>query len=273
MSTSFKEQRDVIIMRQSRKARLTWAGLAVGPLAALFLLPVPNAAGEKIDPPKEYAACMVLARENPEAGFEKATLWKGLGGGSPAAHCAAVALLGLGHATDAAERLTALAQSVKAGPKFKAGLLEQAGQAWLVAGKPAKADTVFTAGINLDQANLSLLVGRAQSAAAREAFGNAVRDLDMVLDADPSRLDALIFRASAYRHLNKMGPAAEDIGRALLIQPDHPEGLLERGILRRLFGDDPGARRDWLLVIEIAKETPAAQAAQANLQRLDGGVK
>ena len=52
-------------------------------------------------------------------------------------------------------------------------------------------------------------------------------------------------------------------------EPDNAEGLLERGILRRLAGDEAGARDDWLKVLALAPEGPAAVDARANLERLD----
>ena len=59
------------------------------------------------------------------------------------------------------------------------------------------------------------------------------------------------------------------MNRGLRAVPNHPEGLLERGILRRLAGDADGAREDWLQVVILAEGTPAAEAAQANLATLD----
>ena len=61
----------------------------------------------------------------------------------------------------------------------------------------------------------------------------------------------------------------EDAERALQLDPDNLEGLLERGILHRLTGDDDAARRDWLRVVTLAEESPAADDARANLERLD----
>ncbi|MFQ6016872.1 MAG: hypothetical protein ACE5KF_01640 [Kiloniellaceae bacterium] len=61
---------------------------------------------------------------------------------------------------------------------------------------------------------------------------------------------------------------SKDVERALNLAPDHPDGRLERGILRRLAGDDLGARDDRLKLIEIADGSPAAEAARANLEKL-----
>ena len=64
-----------------------------------------------------------------------------------------------------------------------------------------------------------------------------------------------------------------DVMAALKLAPDNPDGLLERGILRRLKGNDAGARADWLRAARLAPETPTAAAAQANLARLDVKVE
>ena len=49
--------------------------------------------------------------------------------------------------------------------------------------------------------------------------------------------------------------------------------LLERGNIRRLTGDDAGARGDWLRVVMEAPGTLAAQSAQTNLERLDVNIE
>lgn len=244
--------------------------IAASALIASGIEPAPSQAKE-IDPEKEYAACMQLARTNPDKGFENATLWKGLGGGDAASHCAAVSLLNMGHTVDAAERLESLAQTVKAGSAFKAAILGQAGQAWLVANKPEKAESLLTAAIKLNAENLGLYIDRSQALAARDAYGDAVRDLDHVIARAPDHVFARVYRASALRQLDKVQDAIRDVTHALSLEPNHPEGLLESGIVRRLIGDDDGARRDWLQVIEVAKDSAAAKSAQANLERLDGG--
>ncbi len=89
----------------------------------------------------------------------------------------------------------------------------------------------------------------------------------------PVRPDLLILRASAYRYLDALELARDDIDRALARGPDNPDGLLERGILRRLAGDAPGARDDWLRAIALAEGTPVADSARADLERLDVKVK
>ena len=81
--------------------------------------------------------------------------------------------------------------------------------------------------------------------------------------------DALAFRAAAFRFLDQTAAARADTDAALARDPAHPEALLERGILKRLAGDKDGARADWIKLLEVAPETGAADAARANLEKMD----
>lgn len=226
---------------------------------------------QETDPQSEYANCMSLARADPEEAFEKASAWLGLGGGDTARHCAAVSLIGLKQYPDAAKRLESLADIVRAPEPFKAQILGQAGQAWLLAGKPKRASAVLSAAIKLDETNPNFRIDRAQSAAAQQALGSAIRDLDAALALDPSLPDAWVFRASAHRQMGNDIEAMRDIEKALTLEKSHPEGLLERGILRRLQKNDSGARSDWLRVIRFAPASDAAKSARTNLEKMDGG--
>ena len=219
---------------------------------------------------KDYADCMTLARSQPEQAFENATAWEGVGGAEAARHCAAVALLGLGHYGEAAGRLQALAEAVK-GPQagLRPGLLAQAGQAWMLAAEPLRAYAVQSAALKLEPENVELWIDRAVTLATAENYWEAIDDLNEAESLAPARADILIFRASAYRFVEANDLALEDVDRGLSLDPNNPEGLLERGILRRLKGDEAGARADWLKTLTVAPGSPAAQAAQANLEALD----
>ncbi len=242
-------------------------------IAGLIWFSSPNLSSvqaEEINAEKEYARCMTLAKSKPQAGFDAAMAWLGLGGAEAAKHCVAVSLLGLGQYKEAALRLEKLAQDMRAPKKFKAALLGQAGQAWLLAGNLSRADNVLTAAIKLNPQNWNLYIDRAQVAATEKDLARALKDLDQVLDNAPDMVDALVFRASAKRQLDQADSAAIDIGRALSIDDSHLEGLLERGILRRLLKDDVGARADWLKIIKISPASETARIARSNIQRMDG---
>ena len=227
------------------------------------------AAAAEIDHARQYRVCMALAQRDPEEAFEAAIAWRGLGGGKAADHCAAAALMGLALYEEAARRFEALAETVRAKPDFKAGLLTHAAQAWLLAGNADRAVAVLDTALAFVPDDVGMLVDRAAALASLGAYAAAVTDLDRAIELDPGRPDAFVFRASAHRFLDHTAKAAVDVERALTLDPNHAEGLLERGILRRLASDSQGARRDWLAAIARAPGTPTAKAARANLQKMD----
>ena len=59
--------------------------------------------------------------------------------------------------------------------------------------------------------------------------------------------------------------------RALTLDGDNAEALLERGILRQRQNDRGGARSDWEKAIALAPDTPTADLAQQNLALLEAG--
>ena len=82
-------------------------------------------------------------------------------------------------------------------------------------------------------------------------------------------LRAVILRASAYRHIDRLHNALRDAVRAIELSPNYPEAYLERGNIRRLLNDVEGARQDWLALLTRFEGTPAADAAQRNIEKLD----
>src|ERR1700731_4716164 len=216
-----------------------------------------------------YDRCLKLARQNPDAAKSLAQAWHGRGGAHPADHCAAVALVGLKQYKEAATRLEALAQSMTtAPPGLRAEVLDQAGQAWGLAGDPVRAYAAAGAAVALEPNDLDLLIDRAQAAATVGYYDKVIADLDHVLKADPSRVDALIYRASANRALDRLDPALADVEQAIGRAPNSVPALLERGNIRRLKGDNEGARRDWERVGQLAHGSQADMAAKANIEHL-----
>lgn len=242
--------------------------IVVFSLVALVAFVGPSAAKE-IDHAYQYKACMALAKKSPEEAFESALNWRDLGGGDAAEHCVAAALIGLGQYAEAAGRLESLAERTKHDPSVKAGLLAHGAQAWLLHGNASRAEAVLTAALKLTPHDSALLVDRAQARAELKDYQSAVEDLSQSIEREDRRPDAFVFRATAYRYLDKLELALADVERALALQPTHAEGLLERGILKRLRQDKIGARQDWLSVLRVAPTGAAAEAARANLERMD----
>jgi len=218
---------------------------------------------------RRYAACIELAKSNPTDGWEAALTWIGEGGGEPAQHCGAVALIGLKQYKEAAQRLEDLARTSHDDVALRAGMLAQAGQAWILDGDPGRAYADQTTALQLTPDSPDLLIDRAESLALNKDWKDAAVDLDRALSLEPDRADALTYRATAKRMLNDLEGASRDVGRALELDPDLPEAWLEAGNLKRLTGDAAGARRAWQEVLRIAPVSPAADAARQNLEKLD----
>ena len=257
----------------SRVARHRLAAAAALALTALTAPTAPTAVapafGQSAEE-SEYAACLKLLDHDAAAAFESALAWRDIGGGAPARHCAALALVRLGQPAEAATRLEALAADMAdARPWLRAGVLAQAGQAWLTADQPERAYAAFTVALEITPEAPEIYIDRAQALAQAGAFWEAIDDLGQAIELAPGRADAYAFRASAYRYIDNLELALDDAERALALAPDDPIARLERGNIRRLQGDDAGARADWLRVLSVAPGGHAADDARTNLERLD----
>ncbi|MGH6928752.1 MAG: tetratricopeptide repeat protein, partial [Dongiaceae bacterium] len=142
---------------------------SIAPVLALTLALLAACAGARADQfdvvrQQEYEDCMTLARRVPADGYESALAWQGQGGGDPARHCAAVALIGMGKFKEAAERLESLAGSMaEKQPQLAAEALDQAGQAWTMADEPQRALNATAAGLKLAPDDTDLLIDRARA--------------------------------------------------------------------------------------------------------------
>lgn len=232
------------------------------------LSPVPD-----LDNPSHtYEICLMTAKSEPEKGFEMAGKWLGLGGGPPARHCEAVALVGLAEYSEAATRLEELAP-LNADESVRAGLLSQAGQAWLLAGELTRALNAQTAALDAmpvkNRQHANILVDRAATYADAGQYADAILDLDAALAIDRQNADALAFRAAARRHLNDIDLALVDAEQAVAVDPHNVVALLERGLIYRTKQRADDARQDWLRILQIAPDSDAAAAARANIERMD----
>lgn len=230
-----------------------------------------NGDDARLQAAQQYADCMQLAASDPGKALETARTWHDQGGGDPARHCAATARFHMGQYAEAARRLAELGRTMDKDtrPALRVRALDQAGRAWLLAGRPAQAEAAQTAAIELDPEAAELWIARAESRFHMGKYWLAIDDLNRASELAPEDPWVYVFRASAYRHVDALELARADADRALELAPDNVEALLERGIARRLAGDESGARRDWLRVIEIAPDGPAARDARANLERMD----
>ncbi len=214
---------------------------------------------------QHYRLCMAAGGSNPAAALADAEAWMKSGGGVPAQHCAALALVGLKRYAEAGARLDKVAAD-KAVPdaSFRSELFDQAGNAWLLAGDGARAVQSFTAALALSAGDADLYADLARAQAMRKNWQEVDLDLNAALQMMPRRADLLILRASARRALKRYAEARADIEAALKIKPGDGGALVERGLLRRQLGDLGGAKRDF----QAALKTGAAAEARENLEQL-----
>ena len=239
---------------------------ASAPSQALSPTPNPD------NPSHTYEICLMTAKNEPDKGFEMAGKWLTLGGGAPAKHCEAIALIGMKEYTEAATRLEALAD-INEDESVRAGVLSQAGQAWLLQGDLTRALAAQSSALAAmpvkNRQHAYILVDRAATYADAGKYADAVRDLDASLAIDPKNPDALAFRASARRHLNEVDVALVDAEQSIALDPQNIIGLLERGIIYKLKNRNDAARQDWLRILQIAPDSEAGKAARTNIERMD----
>jgi tetratricopeptide (TPR) repeat protein len=218
----------------------------------------------------EYKACIKLTKREPEIAFESALSWRDQGGGSPARHCAALALIGIKQYHLAAPRLEKLAEEMRSsGSELVLPTLRQAANSWLLAKNYPRAHAVASAALEIEPDNEGVLIDRARILAAAENYQEAFDDLDLALRLNPTRPDALTFRAAARRHLGQMDRALEDADLAVSLSPKFVDALIERGILLRLAGRDDEARADWLKVLQLSPNSSAGETARKNIEKMD----
>lgn len=237
---------------------------------ALAASPIDNPA---LSGQSRYERCLDLARKKPQTAFDAALQWRDDGGGVPARHCVAVALVNLKEYGEAAYRLDKLAHNRDAGgAAMRAALLDQAGNAWMLAGQPHNAEASLSAALKLAPQEADLWADRARARAMKKDWRGAVLDLTAALTRAPQHPEWLVLRASARRALGHTKGAWADVNRALRLRPHFDEALVERGAMKFDAGDRKGARADWRKVIMEAPKSPAADAARLHIQQLELGA-
>jgi tetratricopeptide (TPR) repeat protein len=182
--------------------------------------------------------------------------------------CSALALTDLKRYPDAASKLEAAAHENALTAGMRGELLDQAGNAWLLAGQAGKADAALSKALSFTPQNEDVLTDRARARGLRKDWSGAEADLSAVLSLDPSRADALVLRASARNAQGRRIDAFSDISQALEVDPGYPEAILERGSMKFEAGDVAGARADWLEVLSDAPGTNASDEAASRLRQL-----
>jgi tetratricopeptide (TPR) repeat protein len=238
------------------------------PIILLGLLPVGAHAADAGDA-RHYRACLASVAGNPAGALEDALRWSKAGGGLPAQHCAALALVGQGRYREAAARLDMLARAKDVpDTHFRAMVFDQAGNAWLLAGDGARAIASLSAALALTGGDADIFADLARAQAMRQNWREVDLDMTAALQLAPRRADLLVLRASARRALGRLKESWADIEQALKLSPGDASALVERGLLRKQIGDIGGARRDFRAAIAASPSGATAAAARDNLEAL-----
>jgi Flp pilus assembly protein TadD len=138
-----------------------------------------------------------------------------------------------------------------------------------MAGDGEQALVADDAALALAPTDVELRIDRAVAYVAVGKYWEAIDDLNGANELEPRRADILVLRASAYRYVESPELAREDLEQAIALDAGNAEAYLERGILDANAGDAAAARADFLKAVELAPNSPTAEAAQARLQQLD----
>ena len=220
-----------------------------------------------------YDRCLSQVKRNPSLAYSQAGAWEGTGGGAAATHCQALALVALHRYGEAATKLDSLGRSAQADAVMRATLLDQAGNAWLLAKSAGSAETSFSAALTLSPRDADILVDRARARALARNWIGANADLTAAIAIDPNSPELYVLRSSARHALGQKGQARADIDQALNMRPGYAEALVERGALKQEAGDGIGAKADWQQVVSSSPGSDAAVAARAYLQGTQAPAK
>ena len=212
-------------------------------------------------PLQSYQQCADFAKTDAQGAYNQALAWHSAGGGAAAEHCEALALSQLRRYDEAAPLLDTLAQQKNLQNADRAQLFDQAGNDWLLAEDPVKADLSFSNALALLPGDVEILVDRARARAMRKDWFGADTDLSAALTRDANRADLFVLRASARHAQGRKAEARADIERALGIFPNYGDALVERGVMKFEDGDAAGAAIDWQKVVKAAPNSRAAALA------------
>lgn len=186
------------------------------------------------DPAKRYDTCLLRIHEDPENAFEFARSWIQLGGGAPAHHCAALALIEIGQAERGAEALETVARRADAGDSaMRAQLLDQAAAAWVSAGQPERALSALGAAMRITPDDPTLLLERARVWVLIEEWEKAAGDAAAAAARNADIAEAWTLLARAQWALERRTAAVDSLQRALALDPDDMAALLLRGEMRQ----------------------------------------
>jgi tetratricopeptide (TPR) repeat protein len=219
-----------------------------------------------------YDDCIVLVATDPARAEIEALRWTQDGGGAPARHCRALALLAQGAERRAAELIIEIATDDRTLPdEVRSDMLIEVGEIYLGLGEIALARSVASRALKLARDPRAVLTLSARLKAEQSDWQGAVNDLDGALAKGEPDAELLVLRASARLHLGQWVAARDDLLWATEIAPDMATLWLERGAMEAASDDRDAARAAWLKAIELDRDGFVADAARLRLQKMEAG--
>lgn len=245
--------------------------------AAILGMAILAAAAAPAQAVEDYEACAALVSADAETALVEAERWERFGGGAPAGHCRALALLAIGSDLAAAEALFDTVRTYpELAPPAQADLLAQAGRIYLDRGMHEQSAYALNLAAQVGPESPAMLRTRAALKLAQGAFETAERDLDALIRVEPGRPGDLVARAIARRNRGDFAGARADALQAAELAPAEPSVFLELGAAERGIGNRDAARQAWLRAIDLdpdRAEGPVGRAAQLSLQRMETGAE
>jgi Tfp pilus assembly protein PilF len=219
-----------------------------------------------------YDDCIALVATDPARAGIEALRWVEDGGGAPARHCQALALLAQGADRRAAELIIEIATDDRTLPdEVRSEMLIEAGEIYLGLGEIALGRAAATRALPLASEPRAALTLSARLKAEQGDWRGAADDLDGALARGEPDAELLVLRASARLHLGELVAARGDLIWASEIAPDLASAWLERGTLEAASDAKDAARAAWLKAIELDRDGIIAEAARLRLQRMEAG--
>lgn len=201
---------------------------------AFLLIFAANAALADTPVSARYAQCIEALDDDIEAGRRIAQDWAISGGGAEARHCLALADLRAGYPKLAAARLEEIAERADAGDDFiRARILSQAAEAWLQADNVANAEAALEAAIELapDAPELQFTAAKVYAAGGKwQAVFDAITAAEQ---AGVLSSEGYVLRARSRYQFGAFQEAAEDVVRALALNPRNIDALVLRGEIQQ----------------------------------------
>ena len=121
--------------------------------------------------------------------------------------------------------------------------------------------------LNSDPKNVGAVVQLGNTYFDAERYTDAIKWYEQALTIDPKNADASTDLGVSYYYTNRSDDALKQFENSLRIDPKHTKTLLNQGIVLAFGKQDlNGAAASWQKVVDLAPNSPEAQAAKRGLE-------